>query len=313
VLFSASFDKLSKIISTVVCAILLIIALATQSTLAIAIGAAIVLVALAYSPRSYEVGDRAILVRRFIGNARIPLDSIREARIAARDDLRGAIRLWGNGGLFGYYGLFRTSRLGKCWWYLTNTRKVVIVVTGEKTALFSPDEPERFLDAIRATAPVPAVPGGSTQPQMPPTQERSAWVLPAIAMVVVLATAVVTFAFWYSPGPPSYTITAHALAIHDRFYPVAVDRSSIDLDHVRIVDLSTDAGWQPVTRTNGFANSHYRSGWFRVANGQTVRLYSAGGAQLVLLPPKGECNAILLQVAHPEDFLREIRGYWAAS
>ncbi len=305
--FSVSFDKLSKVISAVVCAILLIIAFATQSTLATAVGAAIILGALAYSPRGYEVRDRSIFVRRFIGSVRIPLDSVREARIAAPGELSGALRLCGNGGLFGYYGLFRTSRLGKCWWYLTNTSKVVVVVAEDRTTLFSPDEPERFLDAIRTTAPVPEAPVGGP----PRAQERRAWVGPAIAIAVLLAVTVVTFAFWYSPGPPSYTVTAHALTIHDRFYPVTVKAASIDLDDVRIVDLSTDAGWQPTVRTNGFANSHYRSGWFRVANGQTVRLYAAGGRRLVLLPPKGGGNAILLQTSHPEEFLREIREHWA--
>ena len=45
-------------------------------------------------------------------NAIVPLLDIREVRPATKDDFGGCIRLFGNGGLFGYYGLFRTSKLG---------------------------------------------------------------------------------------------------------------------------------------------------------------------------------------------------------
>ena len=63
-------------------------------------------------------------------------------------------------------------------------------------------------------------------------------------------------------------------------------------------------------RTNGFANGHYRSGWFRVANGKTLRLYWADGTRLVLLPPKGNGAAVLLETTDPEKFLRRLREAW---
>ena len=63
-------------------------------------------------------------------------------------------------------------------------------------------------------------------------------------------------------------------------------------------------------RTNGFANAHYRSGWFRVANGQKVRMYRADGTRLLLLPPKGDGAAVLLEAKDPEQFLDELRRQW---
>lgn len=82
-----------------------------------------------------------------IGKARISLEGLREARRANADDMQGAIRLWGSGGFFGYYGLFRTSRLGRCWWYVTNRRNLVVVIAGQ-TALFSPDDVDGFLASL---------------------------------------------------------------------------------------------------------------------------------------------------------------------
>ena len=58
------------------------------------------------------------------------------------------------------------------------------------------------------------------------------------------------------------------------------------------ISALTRSGGLP-ERTNGFANAHYASGWFRVASGKTVRMYRAGGTRLVLLPPKGDGAAVL--------------------
>jgi hypothetical protein len=85
----------------------------------------------------------------------------------------------------------------------------------------------------------------------------------------------------------------------------------VDVERIRIVDFGVDADWRPTARTSGFANSHYQSGWFRVANGRKVRMYRAGGQRLVLLPPKGDGAALLLEVKEPEEFVGEVRREWA--
>jgi Bacterial PH domain len=100
-------------------------------------------------------GHSEHLFERLIGNVSIPLDGIRAIRKTTADDLRGCIRLWGSGGLFGYYGLFRTSALGKSTWYVTNRRNIVVVITASKTALFSPDDVDAFLAAIHTKPDAP--------------------------------------------------------------------------------------------------------------------------------------------------------------
>ena len=56
----------------------------------------------AFSPRTYSIQDRSIVVKRLIGNVTIPLEGIREARAATSDDLRGAI--CGDNGVCGAAG-----------------------------------------------------------------------------------------------------------------------------------------------------------------------------------------------------------------
>jgi len=227
-----------------------------------------------------------------------------------RTNFTGGIRLFGDGGLFGYYGLFRTSKLGKCTWYVTNRRNAVVMIASSKTYIFSPDDVDGFVAAIRpllapGIQPV-ALPAGSASSfasQMPKL---------IVAAIVIAGMAFGVFSIFYSPGLPSYTITSDSLTIHDRFYPVTVKAADVDVARIRTVDIDTDPDWRPTSRTNGFANARYHSGWFRVANGQTVHLYRAEGKLLVLVPPLGNAQAVLLETANPQEFVDELRQKWSA-
>ncbi len=309
--FAASYDRTTKIISAVVCLGLLAIVFSVHNLILAVLALLILAVSIAWSPRGYRIEGRMLLVDRLAGTVRIALDGIREARRTTSEDLRGCIRLAGSGGLFGYYGLFSTSKLGKSTWYVTNRSNSVVLISDRKTLLFSPDDPENFLAAIQAAAPVAPATGPSSA-----TRERS-WigklVAPLGVALVLAAVGLGVAANLYSPGPPSYTLTAGSLTIHDRFYPVTLQSSDVDLGGIRIVDLSQNSGWRPVQRTNGFANSHYQSGWFRTVSGEKVRLYRAGNPVVVLLPPAGAGAPVLYQAEDPEDFVHQLRAAWGAS
>jgi len=309
--FSASYDSTTRYISLGFFVLLLVMTAALHSVVVPCLAALLLAGSYAWSPRAYTISHQSILVKRLIGTVRIPLDDIREARAATADDFRDCIRTFGNGGLFGCYGQFSTSKLGSSTWYVTNRANTVVVITGTKTAVFSPDDVEGFLAAIRASAPLPTVPTGPRPDSLAVYRTGSfAGMLAGVAIGTV-ALAVAAFAILYSPGPPNYTLTAGSLTIHDRFYPVTLQANSVDVEHIRLVDCGADADWRPTARTNGFANAHYRSGWFRVAGGQTVRMYRADGTRLVLLPPKGDGAAVLLETRQPEEFVREVRRRWA--
>jgi hypothetical protein len=314
--FTVSYDTAVKAISAAIMAILVVVAWASQSGMTWAVGALIVLLCFAWSPRGYRVENRWIVVNRLAGKARIALDDVREVRETTGDDFTGCIRLFGNGGVFGYYGLFRTTKLGKTTWYLTNRKRSVLVVTGSKTVLFSPDDLEGFLAAIRSSVPVaeasadrPVLSRGLSSPG------RSAKPTGMIigGAVALVALIVVAFTLLYSPGPPSYTLTSEALTIHDRFYPVTLPRANVEVDGIRVVSFAADPEWAPVERTNGFANGHYHSGTFRLASGQKVRMYRAEGKELVLLPGKGNGTTVLLETPDPDKFMAAVKQVWGTA
>jgi hypothetical protein len=309
--FSASYDRTTKIISTVVCLGLLAIVFAVRNPILAVLALLILAVSIAWSPRGYRIEGRMLLVHRLAGTVRIALAGIREARRTTPEDLRGCIKLMGSGGLFGYYGLFSTSKLGKSTWYMTNRTKSVVLISDAKTVLLSPDDPESFLAAIQAAAPVPISTNGSSLAAG--RSWRGKLVAPLSVALVLAAVGLGVAASAYSPGPPSFTLTSDALTIHDRFYPVTLQSRDVDLGGIRIVDLSQSTDWRPVQRTNGFANSHYQSGWFRTASGTKVRLYRAGNSVVVLLPPSGAGAPVLYQAEDPEDFVHQLRIAWGAS
>jgi hypothetical protein len=314
--FAISYDLPSKIISVIVVAVLAIIFIVTRNAWVGALDLCISLLAYAYSPRSYAVSGSSIFIRRLAGTVRIPLNGVREFRAAIPEDFPGCIRLWASGGLFGYYGLFSTARLGRCTWYVTNRRNSVILVTNERTVVLSPNDVAGFLASVRSVAPIPETTAdhmtevGDTPKRRVPL---GVWIGGAVAILFVGAVvAFACFALMYSPGPPRLTLTSNSLIIHDRFYPVTVNAADIDVSGIKIVDIQNDQAWRPTERTDGFANDHYRSGWFRVASG-SARMYWADGTKLVLLPSRRSAAPVLLQVTDPEQFVAKVHQVWASN
>ena len=301
--FPASYDTTTKIVSAAVCALLITLIVVIHNIYIALFGIALVALAYAWSPRAYTIDAGTLTIHRLIGNQRLALSAITAVRPGTSADFTRCFRLWGSGGMFGYYGLFSTSRLGQSTWYVTNRRNTVILETSGKPIVLSPDDRDRFLQALgprTAAEPALAAPGFSS------SAPRVGAILGVALGLAIIAFLIYTFS--YSPGPPNVTFTPDTLTIHDRFYSVTLHKSDIDLPNVRVIDLNAEPGWRPTARTNGFANGHYRSGWFRVANGQKVRLYSAGANRLVLIPPKGDAAAVLLEAADPDAFTARLRS-----
>ena len=184
--FAAPYDTTTKFVSALSCLILLAAGVATHNLIVSAISLTLIFVAYAYSPQGYNVSEGALIVRRLVGDIRMPLSELSELRPATKDDFRGCIRLMGSGGLFGYYGLFRTTSLGKCSWYVTDRSRVVVTRFGAKTILLSPGDGSGFLETVRTLAPQASATPGVSQGYHPGQSGGPAMRL-AIALAVALA------------------------------------------------------------------------------------------------------------------------------
>lgn len=154
--FKASLDTLAKVMTFGV--FILFVVIGQQSVRAILAAAgdrttilihggilflfvAILLGSWLFAPRSYTVDGTELTINRPIGGVRINRSAIKEVRLLDKGELKGAIRTFGNGGLFGYYGKYYKSGIGHMTWYTTQSKNRILIVTNEgQKIVISPDD-----------------------------------------------------------------------------------------------------------------------------------------------------------------------------
>lgn len=116
------------------------------------LGGMVLLIAVCYafSVKYYEVTDQELIIHKRFGETAIKKANIKNVALLDRKTLRFAIRTFGIGGVFGYYGEFYTSKLGSMTWYRTKLDNPVIIGTSTKKIVLSPDEPEKFMAAVQS-------------------------------------------------------------------------------------------------------------------------------------------------------------------
>jgi hypothetical protein len=111
----------------------------------------IFLSAFLFRPKGYVVTTDALIIQRAVSPVTIVRSNILSAEQLNDNSLAGSIRLFGVGGLFGYYGKFSNSKLGKMTWYATRRKSNIVLVktTDQKKIIVTPDEPAAFLQALQ--------------------------------------------------------------------------------------------------------------------------------------------------------------------
>ncbi len=106
----------------------------------------------ALSPKAVEIeGGELRILRRAWRAAVFPLSRVEQVAILPPRGLSGAVRVLGNGGLFGFFGWY--YRKGFFRLFATRRAGLVEVVVGSRRVVVSPDEPGRFVDGLLAAAP----------------------------------------------------------------------------------------------------------------------------------------------------------------
>jgi hypothetical protein len=80
-----------------------------------------------------------------------PLSRIDRVALLPPRWLVGAVRIFGNGGLFGYYGRFYKKGVFRL--FASRRDGLVEVVVDGKRVVVSPDDPARLVEGILAAAP----------------------------------------------------------------------------------------------------------------------------------------------------------------
>ena len=92
-------------------------------------------------PRYLLLDDKSIVITHPIGQSVILKSDIIEVRAVERSELRGSIRLFGSGGFFGWFGIFRNSKLGVYRIYCGQLENLYLVKTLTKKYIISSSVP----------------------------------------------------------------------------------------------------------------------------------------------------------------------------
>lgn len=150
-LYKASLDK-TAIIITILASLLFGTLIVIDFILPLAILLIIIyLICLYLKPLRYEIREDEIIIRRLIKSVRIRRSDIESLKLLDKSAIKGTVRTFGVGGLFGWYGKFANSQLGDMTWYVTRRDKIVLINKKDgKKILISPDEAENFVEALKA-------------------------------------------------------------------------------------------------------------------------------------------------------------------
>ena len=92
-------------------------------------------------PRYLLIDDKSIVITHPIGQSVILKSDITEIRAIERNDIRGSIRLFGSGGFFGWFGIFRNSKFGTYRLYCGQLENLYLVKTTTKKYIISSSKP----------------------------------------------------------------------------------------------------------------------------------------------------------------------------
>ncbi|NCT69272.1 MAG: hypothetical protein GXC76_16710 [Rhodanobacteraceae bacterium] len=120
---------------------------ALEPLLMIVLPPVVLLATALFTVRRYEIDDDGLHVVRPIGRLRIA----RAVTSVAVDDAAGrrAVRTFGNGGLFSFNGWYWLPPYGRCRFWVTDTRHVVVLRGDRGCAAVSPAQCGAFVAAVK--------------------------------------------------------------------------------------------------------------------------------------------------------------------
>ena len=159
--YKTSLDKFAKVITigvTILFAGILIgqfsVIKNSDTTIAIFTSLALILsylIAFAFKPINYSLNNDEVIIHRLLKDVKIDRKKIKNVEQLNKEQIGWALRGFGVGGLFGYYGLFASTKLGRMTWYATRRNKAVLLQTiGNKKIIITPNDPDKFVADFNA-------------------------------------------------------------------------------------------------------------------------------------------------------------------
>ena len=120
------------------------------SSLLIGLLVLICLFCLLFRPINYVLTSDHLIIHRLFNDIKIKRKDILTVREVSKVDMGLTIRTFGVSGLFGYFGRFSNSKIGKLTMYATRRNNSVLIETGNKKIILTPDNPIELVNSINS-------------------------------------------------------------------------------------------------------------------------------------------------------------------
>jgi len=112
----------------------------------------IIVISYVLSLKSYIISDSELIIKQLIKSKRINIKAIKDIKLIQNKDLKGLIRIFGIGGLFGDVGKFYHKKLGRLNLFASQHKNIVLIETTDKKYIITPNDID-IIDKIKERMP----------------------------------------------------------------------------------------------------------------------------------------------------------------
>jgi hypothetical protein len=114
---------------------------------------AILIFSLLFMVTGYAVEGNVLHIERFLWSTRISLEGLSKVWLEPAV-CKGSIRIFGNGGLYSFTGVYQNKTIGRYRLFATDFTRAVVLVLPQRKVVVTPTVPQVFIDYLRRQFPM---------------------------------------------------------------------------------------------------------------------------------------------------------------
>ena len=140
-----------------------------------------------------------------------------------------------------------------------------------------------------------------------PAQSRFVWWLVVVVFAILFLVMAMLLKTANGARASRFEVSSAGLRLRGDLYGRTIPASLLRGREARVVDLRIERTLAPASRRVGTAVPGYRSGWFRLQNGEKALLYLTDERHAVYVPTNAGYS-VLLSPQNPEQFVARLRA-----
>ncbi len=143
---------------------------------------------------------------------------------------------------------------------------------------------------------------------VPPPGKTSTvlWIPVVLVLLISLVGVLVVYKSLSGARGSTFTLSPAGLTIRGDLWGRTIPAAQLRGALARVVDLRAETALAPTRRTAGTGLPGYRSGWWRLENGEKALIYLTTTERVVHVPTTAGYS-VLLSVTEPERFVAQLR------